>query len=326
MSLWTEKFFAGKKVLVAGVAGCMGSTALSQLTKIHDVQVDGIFHCTEPRLRPCNVNFVQADLTDMVQCERVIRGMDVVFMFAGIPSTTPVLTKDPVDHIRKNLIINEQMLQAAHQAGVQKYIWLSSSTGYPELNRDLVEEDMFTGDPDGVHFHVGWMNRYSEIMCRTFAEKIDNPMTVVVFRPTTIYGEYQSFDASKSHVLPAMVRKLACHENPIEIWGDGKNVRDWIHAEDVFEACLLGLEKIEGFDVFNIGFGREYSINDLVNMLIRVDGLKSVKMIHTGGKLQSVHRRVLDLGKSKQKLGFNAKIDLDTGVKRMLRFFRKSQP
>ncbi len=318
-------YLFGKNIVVTGAAGCMGTAALKRLAQIDGVRLTVVYRKTEPASRPAGATFIQADLTDMATCSEVVQGADVVFHFAGVLSTAPILARDPVSHIRHNLTINSQMLEAAHQAGVQKFIWLSSSTGYPDMDRLLVEDDFFTGEPVGVNYQVGWMNRYTETLSRTFAEKVDRPMSIVALRPTTIYGERESFDPAVSHVLPAMVRKVALRHNPIEIWGDGQGTRDWVYATDVFEACLATLTKVESFDVFNFGSGRETSINELVSILIRIDGFENAKIVYVGGKPQTVKKRQLDLTKSNRVLGHLEKTDLETVLKKMLHAFRNAQ-
>jgi GDP-L-fucose synthase len=315
---------SGKKILVAGSTGLMGTTALKRLSDFPDIKVRASCHKRQPRVFSDNITYVNADLRNLDDCRRVVEGIDYVFMFAAVLSTAPVIARNPVSHITGNMIMNAQMLEAAYFAGVKKFVWLSSSTGYPKVERVLREEDMFTEDPPDVYFPVGWMSRYTEVLCRQYATKLKNPMTTVVLRPTTIYGEYVDFHFETCHVLPALVRRVVERQEPIEVWGTGENTRDLIYADDVFDACLLALEKVDTFDVFNVGLSKEYSINELLDIIIETDGFKDARIVHLSSKPTTVNKRTVDLTKAKKVLGFEAKTSIREGVARMIEWYRNN--
>jgi len=308
--------------LIAGAGGLMGTTALLRLSNLDGVKVRAV-DLKEPRVLGDNISYVRADLRNLDECKRAVKDIDYVFMFAAILSTAPVIAKNPVSHITSNIIMNAQMLEAAYFAGVKKFLWLSSSTGYPLIEGVLKEENMFDADPPDVYFPVGWMSRYTEILCRTYATKLKKSMPTVILRPTTIYGEYEDFHFETSHVLPALVRKVVERQNPIEVWGTGENERDLIYADDVFNACLLALEKVDTFDVFNIGFGKEYSINELLKMILEIDNFQNAEIVYNASKPSTIAKRLIDLTKAKEILGFEAKTPIREGIARMIEEYKK---
>lgn len=308
--------------LVAGASGLMGTAALLRLKDLEGISVMAVYHQKKPLVSANNISYIQADLRNLENCRKVVEGMDYVFMFAAVLSTAPVLAKNPVSHITSNLIMNAQMLEAAYFSGVKKFLWLSSSTGYPPEDRLLNEEDMFLGDPADNYFSVGWMSRYTEVLCRMYATKLKNPMPAVILRPTTIYGEYESFDFETSHVLPALVRKVVERHNPLEVWGDGKNMRDLLYADDMIDACFLALTKTDSFNVFNIGYGQQYSINKLLEMIIKADGSSRLDIVYNVSKPSAISKRTINIQKSQKVLGFYPKTPIEQGIRRMVAWYK----
>lgn len=300
----------------------MGTTALLRLSNLDGVNVRTV-DLKQPRVFGDNISYTRADLRNFDECKRVVKDIDYVFMFAAILSTAPVIAKNPVSHITSNIIMNAQMLEAAYFAGVKKFLWLSSSTGYPLIEGVLKEENMFDADPPDVYFPVGWMSRYTEILCRMYATKLKKSMPIVILRPTTIYGEYEDFHFETSHVLPALIRKVVERQNPIEVWGTGENERDLIYADDVLDACLLALEKVETFDVFNIGFGKEYSINELLKMILEIDNFQNAEIVYNVSKPSTITKRSIDFTKAKELLGFEAKTPIREGIARTIKEYKK---
>lgn len=310
--------------LVAGSTGLMGTTALLRLKDQPNVNVKAVYHNRKPHIFADNIEYVQANLKNPEDCKQIVKDMDYVLMFAAILSTAPMVAKNPVSHVTDTMIMNAQMLEASYFEKVKKFVWLSSSTGYPMVDGTISEEDMFKGDPPDNYFSVGWMSRYTEILCRMYSTKLKDPMPIITFRPTTIYGEYESFDFEKSHVLPALVRRVVERQKPIEVWGTGEKRRDLIYSDDVFDAVLSGMEKIKEYDVFNIGFGKDYSINDMLKMIIEIDGFKDAEIIYNKSKPTSIDKRITDFSNIKKKLNFKPKTSLKDGITKMIDGYKQN--
>ncbi len=311
--------------LVAGSAGLMGTTALLRLKDVPGVNVKAVYHRRGPRVSADNIAHVQADLRNVDACKKIVEGIDYVFMFAAVLSTAPVIAKNPVSHISSNLAMNTQMLEASYFAGVKKFVWLSSSTGYPESRHPLKEDDMFAGDPPDVYFAIGWMSRYTEVLGRMYSTKLKDPMPVVILRPTTIYGEYEGFDFEKCHMLPALVRRVCDRDDPLVVWGDGQDSRDLIYSDDVFDACLSAMGKPETFDVFNLGSGRQYTVNEILEMIIEISGFEDARVVYDSSRPSTVKKKLIDLTKSQRELGFKPKTDIRTGIEKLVNFYKQSK-
>ena len=117
----------------------------------------------------------------MEDCKHAVDGMDYVFVCSANTSGAATIDKTPLVHVTPNILMNSQLLEAAYFARVKKLLWIGSSTGYPPSgDRKIKEEEMMNGDPYDTYFGVGWMKRYTEILCRLYSEKLKNPMTTVV--------------------------------------------------------------------------------------------------------------------------------------------------
>lgn len=320
-SITTPTVPSGRHV-VAGAAGLMGTFALLRLKDLSGVAVIATVHERSPLVAGANIRCVPADLTRWEDCRRILEGVDYLWLLAARLVTAPVAAKNPVAHVTANMLINANMLEAAWKAGVKKVLWLSSSTAYPDKDKPLKEEDFFRGDPPKNHFALGWMTRYTETLCRMYATILPRPLTIIALRPTTIYGEYESFDLATAHVLPAMVRKVAERRQPLEVWGSGEQLRDLIYGDDVIDAGVLALQKVEGYDVFNIGSGKEYTVNQILKIILDLDDYRDAQIVHNLKAPTSVMRKTLDLTKAGAVLGFTAKTQLKEGVGKMLAWYR----
>ncbi len=313
------------KYLVAGATGLMGSHVLLHLRNVPNVQIRATYHKRPPHIQGDNITYVHANLSTPEDCQRIVDDVDYVFMLAGKLLTAPVLAKNPVTPVNDNLFMTVRLLEAVHFAGVKKLVWLSSSTAYPLVDEALAESQMMQGNPPDIHFGLGWMTRFIETQCQMYAEKLHSSIDTIVLRPTTIYGEYGDFNFKTCHMLPALIRRVVECQSPIEVWGTGENSRDLIYAGDVVEACFLALEKVQGFEAFNIGYGQEYTVNELLQMILQAGQYSEAKIVHLSSKPSSVRKKTLNLSKARQMLRFIPKTSIEDGIAKVMGWYRQSQ-
>jgi len=182
---------------------------------------------------------------------------------------------------------------------------------------------MFSGDPYDTYFGVGWMKRYTEILCRLYSEKLKNPMTTVVLRPSNVYGPYDDFDFATSHMMAATIRKVIERHNPIRVWGTGNDVRDLIYIDDFIDALILAAEKAERFEPINIGLGKGYSIKEILKITLNVDGFKEVEIMYDPTKPSMIPVRLIDTEKAEKILGFKARVDVEEGIRKTIEWYKK---
>lgn len=314
--------FDRKNVLVAGGTGFVGVNLINRLLSL-GASVRATLHKRDEVVVDKRIDYIKADLLNMDDCERVVKDMDYVFMCAANTAGAAVMSSTPLVHVTPNIIMNSQILEAAYFAKIKKFVWLSSNAAYPPTeDRPVKEDEMFNGDPYDTYYGVGWMKRYTEILCRLYSEKLKNPMTTVVLRPSNIYGPYDDFDFATSHMMAATIRKVIERHNPIQVWGTGDDVRDLIYIDDFIDAMILAAEKIERFNPINIGLGKGYSIKDVLQMTLEVVGFNDAKIVYDPTKPSTIPIRLIDTKKAEELLGFKAITDLRAGIKKTVEWYK----
>lgn len=315
--------FKGKNVLVAGGAGFIGANLISRLLSL-GANLRATIHKKDPVILDEKIEYVKCDLLIMEDCKKVVSGMDYVFMCAANTSGAAVTASTPLAHVTPNIVMNSQILEAAYFAKVRKFVWLSSNAAYPPTGtRPVKEEEMFDGDPYGTYFGVGWMKRYTEILCRLYSEKLRERMATVVLRPSNIYGPYDKFDFATSHMMAATIRKVAERQKPIKVWGTGDDIRDLIYIDDFIGAMVLAAEKIETYDPINIGHGKGYSVKEVLKICLEADGYIDAIVEYDPAKPTMIPARLIDTQKAERVLGFKARIDLREGIKKTIEWYKK---
>ena len=312
--------FSGKNVLVTGGAGFVGSNLIHRLVDL-GANVRATTHKEKPVIKDKRIEYVQCDLLNSVDCHKVCKDMEFVFLCAAVTSGAAVMEKTPLVHLTPNLIMNTQMLEAAYAAGVKKVLFISSNTVYPVTDEPVREGDV-TNEFFEKYFIVGWMKRFSEIICEMYSTKIKKSMDTIVIRPANIYGPYDDFEWETSHVLPALIRRVVERHQPINVWGDGKDIKDFIYVDDLVEGLLLAMEKIDGFDILNIASGREYCLRDLLDLIIGIDGFDNAEVVFDSTKPTMIPKRLIDPSKAKRALGFVAKTPIEGGLKKTIAWYK----
>jgi len=314
--------FKDAKVLVAGGTGFVGVNLINRLLSL-GANIRATLHRKLPVIADERVEYVKCDLTKMEDCKKVVAGMDYVFMCAANTSGAAVMQATPLVHVTPNIVMNSQMLEAAYFAKVKKFIYLSSTTVYPPSdNRPVKEEELLDGNPYEAYFAVGWMKRYAEILCQLYSQKLKNPMTTVVLRPSNMYGPYDDFEFETSHVLPALMRKVIERHKPLEVWGTGDDIRDWIYIDDLIDAIILATQKIETYDPLNIGLGKGYSIKQALQIMLEVDDYTDAEIKYNPSKPSMIPIRLIDTNKAETVLGFKAKTGLKDGITKTIEWYR----
>ncbi|MDH5701116.1 MAG: NAD-dependent epimerase/dehydratase family protein, partial [Nitrospirota bacterium] len=307
-----------------GAGGFLGTNMAKRLVE-EGSYVRGTLHTRCPQFEHQRLEYVRADLTNMEDCRRVVEGMDYVFMCAANTSGAAVMATQPLAHVTPNVVMNAQMLEASYQAKVKKFLFISSSAAYPPSGgRPVSEAEMFAGDPYEAYFSVGWMKRYGEVLCRIYSEKIKDPMSTVVVRPSNIYGPYDKFDFERSHVTAALLRKVVERQNPLEVWGTGEDVRDLLYVDDFIDAVMLAMGTFDRFDPVNIGYGNGCRVRDVLTILLEVDNFQNANVVTNPTKPSMIPIRLVDVSKAQTVLGFRATTSLSDGLKQTIEWYRQT--
>jgi GDP-L-fucose synthase len=251
--------------------------------------------------------------------------MQHVYLCAASTSGAAAINATPMIHVTPNVLINSLMLEAAYQAGVEKFLWLGSTVAYPQSDRPMREEQLMEGEPYEKYFYAGWAKRFTEVLCRMYGEKLSRTMTTIVLRPTNVYGPHDDFEFATSHVIPALIRKCIERWDPLEVWGDGSEVRDVLYVDDMVEAMVLAMQKLASYTAINIGLGKGYSVRELLACILEADGYKAAKVRFDPSKPTTIPLRLIETRKAESLLGFRARVDIAEGLKRTIDWYRDSR-
>ena len=313
------------KVLVAGSTGFIGTNLVNNLAS-KGFSVRGTIHKQQARYKNPEVEYVQADLTLMEDCQKVVKDCKYVFMAAANTSGAAVMKSNPLSHVVPNVVMNSQMLQAAYESGVSKFLWISSSAAYPPTgDRPTTESEMFEGDPYDAYYFVGWMKRFGEIMCQMYGDKVKPPMTTIVVRPTNVYGPYDDYDPATSHVTAAMIRKVCERQSPIVVWGDGNDIRDIVYIDDFTEAMTRSVDELNQYTVLNIGYGKGFTVKQILSTILKCDDYQHPKIVFDSTKPSMIPVRLVDINAAKSLLGFKASVSMEEGLAKTLKWYRECE-
>ena len=265
------------------------------------------------------IDYRWGDLTERQSCVEVTKDVDYVFMCAANSSGAGVMATTPLAHVTPNVVMNALMLEAAHEADVRKFCFVSSNCVYPPMGRvPAREEDMMNGEPHEAYFTAGWMKRYSEILCQTYAQKIDNKMPVLVVRPTNAYGPFDDFRDETSHMTAALIRRVAERQDPINVWGTGEDVKDLIFVSDLVEGMIRAFRLDRDYLALNIGSGRGYSVREVIDTIARVGGQAEASVQFDPSKPSVIPIRLVSVDRAKALTGFTATTSLESGIRQTL--------
>jgi GDP-L-fucose synthase len=307
------------KILILGATGFVGRNLAERLYKEGYTNLRN--HGFNRKLEGFGES-VQGDLRDEAFVAKIMEGVDVVFHCAASTSNAVDTIYAPLLHVTPNVIINALTLEKAYKEKVKKFIFLSSSTIYPESGeRAVSESDNIYESIYKTYYPVGWMKRYAEVLCKMYSEILVNPMQTVIVRPANLYGPHDKYDLDKCHVTPASIIKVASRLDPIPVWGDGTEIRDLLYVEDFVEALQLIMEKEENHEIYNVGSNAGYSVNEVIGYLKEIEGLES-PIEYVNNKAPMIPTRLIDSFKVYDKLGWTAKTSIKEGLEKALNWYK----
>jgi nucleoside-diphosphate-sugar epimerase len=311
----------GQRVLVTGATGLVGTHLVARLVA-DGVSVRATLHRAQPVDPLAAVDWVRADLRDPAACARAVDGVDLVYHCAASSQGAAVITGSPLAHVTPNVVMNAQLLEAAWRAGVRRFVYIGSSTGYPDTGaRPTREAEMFEGEPHPSYFWVGWMKRYTELLCLGYREQLPRTMDTVVLRATNLYGEHDDFEPATSHVLPALIRKVVERQDPIEVWGTGRDQRDLLYVGDFVEALLRAAVAPPGGGALNVGSGRVVSVLEMLEAIMAIDSHQAPVELHPE-RPSTIPVRAVDISLAAEQLGWRPTTSLHHGLSRTIAWYR----
>jgi len=308
--------------LVAGSAGFVGTNLIQKLCSLGAV-VTATLYKRPPVIENREIKYVECDLRQPRDCGKVCNNIDYIFMCAANTSGAKVIATNPMVHLTPNILMNVNMLEAAYQADVEKFLFMSSNTVYPLTNYPVKEGDVTNEFYDSYHI-VAWMKRFTEIVCDMYASRIKKPMKTVVVRPGNLYGPYDKFDWEKSKVIPALIRRAVERQNPFVVWGNGMDLKDFLYIDDYIDGMLLAMEKLNQFQPINIASGEAVTIREVLGEILRASSYEDAPIEYDSSKPTMIPRRMIDISLAKKILGWQPKVSLEEGIKKTVDWYTET--
>ncbi len=232
----------------------------------------------------------------------------------------------PVEFLLDNLKIQNHLIEASYEAGVQKLLFLGSSCIYPKLApQPLQEEMLLTGalEPSNEAYAIAKIAGIK--LCQAYRRQYQADFISAM--PTNLYGPNDNFDLQSSHVLPALIHKFHLahteHRPSVTLWGTGSPRREFLHVDDLAAGCLVLLEKYSSEQIINVGTGQDVTIRELAELVREVVGYAG-ELVWDTAQLDGTPRKLLDISRIRA-LGWEPRISLAEGVASTYRWFLHHQ-
>jgi len=269
----------------------------------------------------------ELDLRNQAEVEAFFKAEkpDYVFLAAAKVGGIQANNVYRADFIYENMMIQSNVIHQSYVQGVKKLMFLGSSCIYPKMApQPLKEEYLLTGilEPTNEPYAIAKIAGIK--MCESY--RLQYGCDFISVMPTNLYGPNDNYDLNNSHVLPALLRKFheaKMNENPeVVVWGTGSPKREFLHADDLADACLFLMESYSEPGLINIGTGEDLSIKELAEMMARITGYEG-KIIWDSSKPDGTPRKLMDVSKLHNQ-GWHHKTDLEEGIRMVYEPLRES--
>ena len=301
------------RVFVAGHKGLVGSAICRRL------QSEGVEAIVAPRS--------ELDLLDQRAVDTWFQQheIDQVYLAAAKVGGIHANQTYPADFLHENLVVQNNVIHAAWKNGVGKLLFLGSSCIYPKFAaQPMAEDSLLTGPLEPTNEWYAIAKIAGIKMCQAYRRQYG--FDAISIMPTNLYGPGDNFDLQTSHVLPALIRKF--HEakesgaDSVEIWGSGKPRREFLHVDDLADACVFLMKNYGSPDIINVGWGKDISVGELAQLISGVVGFQG-RIEFDPGKPDGTPRKLLDTSRL-TALGWQPKITLEAGIASTCDWYRSN--
>jgi len=301
-------------VLVLGGSGLVGSAIIRELEKQNKTVI--------------GVSSKELNLLDRDRTFTYIKEINPVAIIDAAGKVGGIVGNDshPVDFLTQNVQMQSNAMDAAHAAGIKKFVFLGSGCVYPRNCPQPIKEDyLLTGELEQTNSAYAVAKIAGIELIKAYRKQYGHSW--ISLMPANLYGPHDNFDLEMGHVFPAFIRKFseAVKNNSAEVllWGSGSPLREFLHVDDLAKAVLLCMEKYDEAQQINIGSGIEVTIKDLAQMVATKAGFKG-KIVWDANRPDGTPRKILDNSKL-EKLGWKPSITLDEGISSTLNWYQNNK-
>ena len=307
--------WSGKKVLVTGGNGFLGSHVVNELKNLN---VKDVF-------TPASKDY---DLRNRTDCKKVLKDIDVVFHLASTSGGIMFLKERPAEAFYDNIMMGVNLIHEAKEADIEKLIITGAVSSYPKLAPiPFNEKNIWDGYPDETNAPYGIAKRTLLVQSQAYRQQFD--FNSIILFLTNLYGPKDHFDPTSATVIPALINKISSakkqNEKSISIWGDGTPTRDFLYVQDAVRGLMLAAEKYDEGLPINLGSDQETTINELVNLISKITGFKG-QIKWDKSKPNGQPRRKVSNKLAEEKLGFKSETTLEEGLQKTIEWFQKHIP
>ncbi|MCP4245471.1 MAG: GDP-L-fucose synthase [bacterium] len=269
---------------------------------------------------------------DLVEADGVVRMYqdmrpDVVIHLAAVVGGIGANREHPGEFFYKNLMMGVQLIEQGRHRGIEKFVALGTICAYPKFTPvPFREDDLWVGYPEETNAAYGLAKKMLLVQSQAYRQEYG--FNSIYLLPVNLYGPGDNFDLASSHVIPALIRK--CVEavdsgaDRVVCWGTGSASREFLFVEDAAEGILLATERYNDAEPVNIGAGSEITIRELAELIAKLTGFAG-KLEWDANQPDGQPRRCLDTTRARERFGFEARIELEEGLKRTIEWYRRHQ-
>jgi GDP-L-fucose synthase len=321
-------FWSGRRVLVTGGAGFIGSHVVEDLVS-DGARVTVADNLSRGRLDNLaavqrDVRFLRLDLRDPAQCREACHGQEVVLNLAAKVTGIEYNRTHQREMFEQNMLLQQHPLQAAAESGVGRFLQTSTACIYPhDAAIPTPESEGTRGEPEPTNSGYGWAKRMGERLAEFYAR--ETAMEVCIVRPFNAYGPRDYYDTGTSHVIPALIKKVLEGDDPVEVWGSGRQSRVFVHARDFAKGILLVAEKYPQPDPINIGHDEPITIRELLERIQALAGIRN-SVFYNREKPEGYPQRAADTTRLRAVTGgFVPTVPLEEGLREMIAWYQSTR-
>lgn len=319
-------YLDNKKIFLAGSTGMAGTSMLRYIIEnCPRTKIIASCHNKEPVIRNGQVDYVHGDLRSLDDCRMMSEGCDCAIMAAAYAGGARFTRDFPWEHMKENLMLNLQMLEAFRLENIKRIIFIGSAAIYQQFEGSIKEEELdFNKEPYEAYFSFAWGMRLIEKLCEFLNRKYG--VEVIIVRLANIFGPYDKFNPQSSNFIPAIIRKAVDRMDPFEVWGSPDVTRDVLYADDFARAIVMmaDTDKIK-FDIFNLGSGVKTTVGDVVEWALKYAGHKPSEIRYQNEKPTTIKFRALDCAKVKKVFDWKLQVSIEEGIKKTTEWWLKNK-
>jgi len=307
---------AGRRVMVTGGGGFLGKAVVARLAEAGPAEI------FVPRSR-------DYDLRRRADIERAFADgrPDVVIHLAAVVGGIGANRENPGRFFYENAIMGIELIEVARLASIEKFVTVGTVCAYPKFTPvPFHEDDLWGGYPEETNAPYGLAKKM--LLVQSQAYRAQYGMDAIYLIPVNLYGPGDNFDPSSSHVIPALIKKCVdareAGDPAIEVWGTGSASREFLYVDDAAEGIVLGADRYDGADPVNLGVGREITIRELVELIVRLTRFEG-EIRWDATKPDGQPRRALDTSRAREAFGFTAATSFEDGLRATIEWYEATR-